>query len=154
MHIYGRQRGFAALMSVVILAGMLMVMTYVMSTASFFARFDALDGERKRVSLSLADGCLAAAMARLQRDSDYVPTAGGECVSLGGECDAVPLPSGTCKICGVAPGEAESERIVVVRAADDGAYTNVRAVLVRDSGAYEVREWREVPHYDGPNCTL
>lgn len=148
-----RQRGFAALMSVVVLAGMLMMVTYTVSTTSFFARFDALDGERKRVSLALADGCVVMAAARLADDDEYEPAPGGECVSLGGECGELRTLR-TCKICAVAQADEADERTVVVRAVHDGAYTNIRVVLVRDGDAYSVRTWSEIPRYDGQNCPL
>lgn len=86
------KRGFIALTSVLIMSAMLMVLMFSSSASGFYARFDALNSEFKRVSTGLSEACANAALLKIAQNYDYVPPAGGE---------TVPVGSDTCRIVAV-----------------------------------------------------
>jgi hypothetical protein len=77
------QKGFIALTSTVILSVVLLMLMFSASTGNFFARFDSLGGEYKKVSLALSEACVNSALLRIAEDYDYSPPAGGEVVTVG-----------------------------------------------------------------------
>ena len=66
------ERGFIALMTAVIVAAVLMTLALGASSAGFYARFDALGSEEKRVSLGLAESCANVALLALATSSDPI----------------------------------------------------------------------------------
>src|SRR5665647_220935 len=64
--------GFIALMSTVILAAVLMVIVITASFSGFFARFDALASENKRISLGLSESCTNIALLKIAQNYNYV----------------------------------------------------------------------------------
>ncbi|MEJ0001783.1 MAG: hypothetical protein WDN09_01170 [bacterium] len=75
-----RQEGFIALVTVLILMTVLMMLMFANNTSSYFARFDALGSENKRISLGLSESCSNAALLRLAQNYDY---AGSETINVG-----------------------------------------------------------------------
>src|SRR3989344_1241599 len=67
-------KGFLALTSTLIITAVLMMAISATSTSSFFARFDAMGNEFKRVSLGLSESCLNAALLKLTQNFCYDPT--------------------------------------------------------------------------------
>jgi hypothetical protein len=132
------ERGFVALMSVIIMSVILLVMVYTLETSSFFARFDALDGENKQVSYELAEGCVNSAMIKVAQNSSYVPAAGGDCLSVGGSCTGTD-PQKVCKICSV--GTSAGVTTVTTRALYNGAFTNLKVSF--NATSYAITGWSE-----------
>ena len=83
-----KERGFVALISVIIMSAVLLIFVTVMGTWIFFSRFDATDGENKRASEVLAASCVARAFQNIALDSSYMPAAGGDCVAISGTCSS------------------------------------------------------------------
>ena len=140
MYTSTQPRGFVALMSVTIISAVLLVFVFGLGAVSFFARFDALDSEHKRISLSLAESCVSAALLKIAQDPAYTPAPAG---------DQITIQTGkTCKIC---PGTTNS--IIVTRAVHNSAYSNIRASVAVSNGTYTITSWRE--EAQGPSaCTL
>ncbi len=67
------ERGFIALISTLIITAVLMMALSATSTSSFFARFDALGSEFKRVSLGLSESCLNIALLKIAQNFCYDP---------------------------------------------------------------------------------
>ncbi len=65
------QGGFVALLSTLILTAILMIVISATSTSSFFARFDALSSEFKRISLGLSEACSNAVLLKIAQKYDY-----------------------------------------------------------------------------------
>jgi hypothetical protein len=59
------ERGFVALVSALVISAILITLTFSVSSSSFYARFDALGGENKRISLGLAESCINVALLAL-----------------------------------------------------------------------------------------
>lgn len=132
-------RGFVALMSVIIISVILLLYVFGLGALSFFARFDSLDSENKRISLGLAESCVSAALLKIAQDSTYAPAASGDSVTVSG---------GTCKIC-----SGTTNTSVLVRAKHNGTYTNIRATMAVANGTYTISSWSE--EVNGPvACTL
>ena len=77
-------RGFAALISVLIISAILVTLTLTVSTASFFARADLMDADDAAVAVSEARGCIEAALLKLSQDSSYRPAASGDTIIVDG----------------------------------------------------------------------
>lgn len=79
-------RGFIALMSVILIAGFLLVVVTTLSMRSFYARLGVLERENKEVGRALAHACIESLRLRLLAEPLY---AGG---------DYIPLKEGVCRI--------------------------------------------------------
>jgi hypothetical protein len=132
-------------MSVIIISAILLMYVFVLSSSSFFARFDALDRENKRISLSRAESCVNAALLKIAQNAAYAPSASGDQVTVSG---------GTCKICaGTNSPSGQASEPVITRAVHNGAYTNIRATVSIANGTFTVTDWQEVTNGDSA-CTL
>lgn len=79
-----KQSGYIALMSTIIISLILLGLTFSVSSAGYFARFNSLDAEYKRVSLGLAESCVNVALLKIgQQYTAYNPL--GEMVNIGSE---------------------------------------------------------------------
>ncbi len=77
------QSGFIALISTVIISSFLMMLTFSSSTSSFFARFDVLGNEFRKMSSNLSLSCANVALLKIAKDYNYTPIAGGEVINVG-----------------------------------------------------------------------
>jgi len=145
-------RGFVALISVIIIFAILLVLATLIATSSFFTRFNVLDYENKKVSTALAEACAETAMVNLAKDKDFNPTATGDCVSVGDGCTD-PARKKVCKICSIdpvlIPRTLGDPVTITVRAVYNGAYTNLQVQGNISSSNFAVTSWDEVP-YSGP----
>ena len=139
-------RGFVALMSVIIVSAILTTIIFTLGASTFFARFDVLDIENKRESLSLAQACVNAAMLKIARDASYAALLGGDQVTIQG--------LKTCKICpGTNSPSGQSTEPLYARALYNGAYTNIEATIHTVPGSFAISGWRENAGGDS-SCTL
>lgn len=145
------ERGFIALMSVIVISAVLLVLVFTLGIASFFNRFDTLDTENKRVSLALAEACANTAMIKLAQDADYAPVSVGECVSVSDICGAAGATR-TCKICSVT--KSGSIYTIVARSVYGGAYSNIRFKGYLTATNFSVSDWSELAVNPVSTCTL
>ena len=134
------ERGFVALMSVIVISAILLVLVFSLGVSSFFNRFDALDSENKRISLGLAEACVNVSMLKVAQNSGYAPPAGGECVSVGGTCHASG-PQMTCAVCSVTSGNPTT---VITRAVYNGAFSTLQVSFDTIPGSFAVTRWEEL----------
>jgi hypothetical protein len=141
-----RDRGFIALMSVILISAILLVLVFTLGVSSFFNRFSTLDREYKRLSLDLAEACANVAMVKIAQDSAYT---GGECVGVSDTCGAADAEM-VCAICSVSGSGMKTIRS---RAVYRGAYTNLRVTSSMASSNFLVASWEE--ETSGPSgCTV
>ncbi|MBI5004049.1 hypothetical protein HZC00_03070 [Candidatus Kaiserbacteria bacterium] len=145
------QRGFVALMSVIVISAILLMLIFTLGIASFFDRFDTFDTESKRASLDLAETCANMAILKIAQDADYVPASGGECISASDIC-GTPRAERVCKICSVVL--RGSEYSITTRAVINGAYSNVQVKGSLTTENFLVTSWSEVSVYSGPTCIV
>ncbi len=146
-----RERGFVALMSIMILSAIVLVMIFTLGASVFFSRFSALEGEYKRTSLALAEACATTAMLKVAQSSTYTPAVGGECVSVSDSC-GVSGATKTCTICSVAL--SSGTYTVRTRAVFKGSYTTLEVKGSMAATNFVVTQWTEIPVYSGSICTL
>ncbi len=144
------QKGFVALISVIIIFAILMVLAALIATSSFFTRFNVLDYENKKVSVGLAEGCAETALVNLAKDTNYRPAD-----LLHG--DLITIDTGkTCKICGVQT--SGSQKIIMARALYNQAYTDLVVKVTPIVGNFQVDYWDEEPPfnvgYNWSDCNL
>lgn len=136
------ERGFVALMSVIIISAILLVLIFTLGASSFFSRFDSLDAENKQESLGLAEACVNAAMLDIAQGDNFIS-----------EQPAVVVDSSnskkTCRIC-----EATSGGVILTRAVYNSSYTNLSLTISTTPGSFAVTNWSEQPTYSGPTCTV
>lgn len=144
-HTNTHERGFIALVSVVVMSAILLVLLLTLGVSSFLNRFDVLDTENKRVSLGLAEACVNMAMIKIAENPSYAPVSGGECVRVGG--DLCPNGPQVCKICQTSPS-------IVTRAVYNGAYTNLEVEGSISGANFVVTKWLEVAPNPVSTCTL
>jgi hypothetical protein len=139
----GHNRGFIALMSVIIISAILLMLVFSVGVSSFLNRFDALDIENKRVSLGLAEACVSVAMLRLALN----PTTygGGEVVTVD-TSDAQRI----CKICSFSPGV--SQPTVPIKAQYNGAYSNLSITMAVTGTHVAMTSWIE--RASNSTCTV
>jgi hypothetical protein len=65
-----QQRGFVALISVIVISAVLLSFMASVGLASFYARFDALGIENKREATALAESCANTALLALSTSTD------------------------------------------------------------------------------------
>lgn len=122
-----QERGFIALVSVVIISAILLALVFTLSVSSFFTRFSALDAEFKRQSVALAEACINVAVLKFSQ-SDFA----GGIVTV----DASD-PDSTCTIVSI-----DSSGVLKSAADYKGAYTNL---CVTVDSSYEVTASKELP---------
>ena len=65
------QSGFIALMATLIIAVVLSMFMFSTNLSSFFAHFDALGSENKRISLALSEACVNSAVLKIAQNYNY-----------------------------------------------------------------------------------
>ncbi len=153
MNMQHTQKGFIALMTVIIVGAVLMVLIFTLGASAFLNRFSTFDTENKRISLALAESCANMAMIKIAQNPSYDPQAvgAGECVGVGDNC---PTGKMICKICEVSPVGGPNYTIYA-RAAYNGAYTNIEVDGSIVSNNFSVTRWVEAESYSGSlTCPL
>lgn len=150
-----RNRGFIALISAIIISVILLGLAVAVGSSTFFARFNALNREYKRISLGLAESCVHAALAKISLDYDYTITGdpdydsgrGGVVVDL----DDVYDRDVDCLITGPlsAPAEVGGKKVFSIRT--KAQYANAFSSLEVSATAQDPEEAPIVPP---PNCVL
>lgn len=112
-----KESGFMALISAIIISAILLAILFTANTSTFFARFDALDAEYKRIAVGLAESCVNQALLKLARDYSYDPI--NEIISVGGDI---------CYIKSITPGVPRVGNSTLVsintQANHQGAFSN------------------------------
>lgn len=127
---YKTARGFAALVSVLIISAILVALTLTVSTSSLFTRADLLDTENKAAATNLARGCVEAALLKYAENKAYTPPEGGERVVVeeGSECVILSLT------------QSENELRITTSAVVRAAHTLLVATAVPNEKSISVRE--------------
>jgi len=117
-----KNRGYIALISTIVISLILLALTANMSTAGFYARFNSLDSEYKRISLGYAESCVHAALLKLAKNNTYAPPSGGEIVSVGSE---------KCTIVEVISDISDpTKKRVRTQASFRGAFSNMEIITI------------------------
>jgi len=132
MSMYG-ERGFVALMSVIIIGATLLVVVIGASLTGFYSRYNVLDFELKERSASTADACADKALLELANDATY---AGGTLLSLNS--------LDRCRVGPVNP-VGSGQKSFSIQATSSDAVTNL-SILVNTSDL-SIASWREIQNY-------
>ena len=128
-----QDRGFVALISVIIISAILLMLVFTLGVSSFFTRFSALDSEYKRESVALAEACQNVAVLRYSQ-SDF----------SGGTVVVDPAnPLSTCTIVSIT-----SAGVLQTQANYKGAFTNLCVTI---DSTFAVTAWSELP-LSTPTC--
>lgn len=128
-------RGFAALMGVIIMAALLLALTVALNASQFFRRSNVTDVEAKTQSRLLAEACLDTALIYLNRNPDYAPAPGG---------DVIPVVADSCVIVSVS---GTLQKIIRVRAVHRFAATNLQAAAALSGGVFSVTSLQELANF-------
>ncbi len=111
--------GYIALISAIIISLVLMMITFSLSIAGFFQRFDLLDAESKEQSLALARACVDDALLDILNNSNYIATN-----------ENVTVDTKKCSIISVEYNAPMVGQITLkTQAVINKAYTNLKAII-------------------------
>lgn len=138
-------KGFIALISMLLLSAVLSVLIFSTSTSTFFARFDTADHENKRIASSLAESCAHLALLYIAQDYSYDPNDAQEAVK-----------DGTCYIVSVLPHGPRSGTQSTITIQTKGIYqssisdfevkatvVNPRASISPTDSYIKILSWKE-----------
>ena len=128
-----QERGFVALISVIIIGAVLLAVVIGASLTGFYSRYNVLDFELKERSASAADACANQALLELANDATY---AGGIMLSLNS--------LDTCRV-GPVTLVGTGEKSIRIQATSSDAVTNLFVVV--NTSDLSIASWREVPNY-------
>lgn len=135
-----KESGFIALISAIIIAAILIVITFALSTTGFFLRFNTLDSEFKKISLGLADACVNQALLDIAKGAPVFPK-------------TVNIDANSCKICNI--NTSVTPHIVQTRAVYKNTYSNVTVNFTKDSyNNFTINSWQETPVNPNSTCTV
>jgi hypothetical protein len=118
------QRGFAALMAVIVISAMLVSQVFVVAQGGLSVRLDVLSAEQKTISKTLASSCVEVAIIKLNKNYFYLTTAGGEVVPVGSKnCILKKIEHG------IEGASREKKVIVYTQGQSGGSFTNLVTVL-------------------------
>lgn len=124
-------RGFIALMSVIVMSAVLLMVALSTGLVSFYSRFNMLDSELKERSVSAADACADVALVQLAQNND--PSGMTLSLSLIDQC-RIGTVSGT------------TQKTFRVQATSSAmAVTNLQ--VVADGNDFSIISWQEIPNY-------
>ena len=124
-------RGFVALITVIVISLILILVSITLSQSAFLSRSVVSDSENKEKSISIADACADTARLKLITDHTY---SGNESVPIGSEsCFIRPVLTNTPSI---------GESTIEVKASIRDSVTNLRVVI--NTTTHLVLEWDEV----------
>ncbi len=138
MTVKNSNRGFIALISILIISVILLTAVFSLAYRGIASRFLLLDLEHKVASEKLAEGCVAVGIIAVVNDPSFttanraVPVGGGECVLTIRANTSEDLPF---------VGRSQLEVI----ASSTGATTNLRVIIDSTTGAVVPGEWHEIP---------
>ncbi len=128
-----KQSGYIALVSVLIISGLLVMALCTVSMSGFFSRFNILNTEFKEMSASLAESCINTTLLKLAQN-----------ISYGGN-ETILVVDQSCTIRSVVPGSISGQLIVESQAIVEHAYTNLRATI--NSNDFSIISWQEIPTF-------
>ena len=126
------QDGYIALISAIIIAGLLLIVSVAVSFVSFSTRFNVLDAEFKRQSTELAEDCLGAELLRLSVDPADTRT--GNIVFGNLSCSVFSV-----QLNAPSPGQVT----IQTKASYNQAVTNVQASYTLQG--LQLLSWQELP---------
>ncbi|MEK7087597.1 MAG: hypothetical protein AAB958_02765 [Patescibacteria group bacterium] len=141
----GNKNGYIALISTVIIAIILMTITFALGFRSFFARINVLDSEFKEKSIGLAEACADTAILKLQalnddEFGDYSLSPPGETIPVGDDsCIIYSISGFGTKIIQVQGKYPQTGNKI--------SYTNLRIVVSKPFGKIEVESWEEIGNF-------
>jgi len=120
------ESGFIAIISVVIIAALLMAISFTLSSNGFFARANVTDTESKEHSVALAEACVENARIKIAADPAY---AGNETLTIGTD---------QCTITSVT---GSSPKVIIATATFQSAVTNLQVKI--DPVTLQIISWEE-----------
>jgi hypothetical protein len=123
-----KEAGFIALVTVLVMTGVLAGLAFTLSVTGYFSRFNILQSIFKEESSALAEACAEFAILHFAENDEY---AGGENVNLGDQ---------SCYINSVVSGNGSTS--IMVSADVEAFITNL--VINIDSDTLAVNSWREI----------
>lgn len=125
------QGGFIALISSIIIALVLVTITFTLGFSGWFSRFTVLYAEYKEVSIGLAEACAETAILEIAKGN--TPAAN----------TIVSVSSNQCMIVSVV---GSPQRAVKTVANYKNSYTNLKILVTRNAGNVTIDSWEECPN--------
>ncbi len=133
MRMKNDQNGFVALVSAIVISGLLIIIGASLGYTGFFTRFNILGGEYKQTSLGLAESCAEIARVEIANNSSFA-------VPSGGSTYTIDSSGNTCKILSVTGTYTVQSQAVYQK-----SYSTIEAVYNRSGNDVSVTSWKEIP---------
>lgn len=132
------EKGFIALMSVIIIGIVLLLVVITASLTGFYSRFNVLDFELKERSSAAADACVSQALLNIANDASYAGAGAMPTLRLNSldSCWVGPVTT----IVG-----SPSRKAFEVQATSSDAVTNL--AIVANADDLSIISWREIPNF-------
>ena len=124
-----RQHGYIALISAIIIAAILVVISVSLSITGFLSRFDVVETEYKARSSALAEGCVNQALLNLAQGINGIATG------------TVPIGTDSCTIISVVT--AAGQITIQTKGSYQEAVTNLQVVV--NDWDFSIISWQEMP---------
>lgn len=136
------QKGFIALISVIVLGFVLLITVLALGSRSLGTRFLLLDLERKNMSKSFAEGCVQVAIIKIVNDPKIVATP-----TTLEEWEYPKVGSSHCYIYSVTPDNptAPTQSTIKTTASSTNATTNLEVIW--DISGERITSWKEVANF-------
>lgn len=135
-------KGFIALISVILISFMLFAITYAVGMTSFLSRFNILDSESKKRSGALAEACLDQAILKITSE-EYLQNQ---------EILVGPKPEDKCVIISTTQNvPTAGKTIIKTQSVINKSYTNLFIIIDDD---FNIIRWQECPNFtaSGNSC--
>jgi hypothetical protein len=123
------ENGFVALISAILLSSMLLLVAIVLSTSSFFARFNILGSELKEKGLSVAEACADEGLLLIANNENHISSTTTNILGVG-TCTLGPIPT------------SGNPRIFFVESNIQNYYTNLKISV--SPSTLLVNSWEEI----------
>ena len=123
-------RGFIALISVIVVSAILILIAVTLSLNQFYDRYNILESEYKERSTSLAEACVDNALLEIANDSGYT---GNATSTING--------TDQCYVGSIIPSSIE---IFKTRGIYQNSYTNLKIKVDTSGGTLTVISWEEI----------
>ncbi|GMX58032.1 MAG: hypothetical protein YFSK_3660 [Candidatus Yanofskyibacterium parasiticum] len=117
------QAGYVALVSAILVSGVMMALAVSVSRAAFWGRFDALARENKIVAREMAKGCAEQALLKISKNEE--PIVWEMCSDLRINADNDPVYE------------------IIARADWKNSFARLRIVAERNGGEIKILQWEE-----------
>ena len=127
--------GYIALISAIVISTLLVGLTFALSYAGYFSRFNILESEYKERSLALAEACVDTALLKIAQNPGYNPSN-----------ESIPVGTDSCMVVSAQANQpVAGQTTIKTQGLYQKSYSNI--IVIVNSASLVVISWNEVPNF-------